>query len=415
MTKLKYLEGTVFMLKLSLLYPIDTKSRLRKCLYFVWAFFYVSSFITTFIQCVVYLYKTSFDLIKEAMIIMNTVIYFSLFINFTFLFIKTGKLLELVQNINTCFADETDNKMEYITMERSSKLSDKFAYYWTCNCIVSSLMPTIFSLIGRKKDLPIVAWFPYNHQQSPWYELTYLWQVFCLTTLGTIYAVLDFVFPCIAILMSQQFKILGSNFRNNIYKALLESEVSKNAVLEFSDNLHTCSLFEYEDILVITRLPKFRRINANYFKKNVQHHQLLLKYCDDINNILSTFLMGKISAAIFNTVFMAFSLITTGEQAMIFGLATYVMSTSVELLIYTYSGQILTQSADILWTMYEAPWYLCDLHFQKMFNIVQMRVCKSVYTRAGKYFSMSASAYITFMKALGSYVALLKELTEREK
>jgi hypothetical protein len=169
MTKLKYLEGTVFMLKLSLLYPIDTKSRLRKCLYFVWAFFYVSSFITTFIQCVVYLYKTSFDLIKEAMIIMNTgmyvpkqilyfcemfflVIYFSLFINFTFLFIKTGKLLELVQNINTCFADETDNKMEYITMERSSKLSDKFAYYWTCNCIVSSLMPTIFSLIGRKKS-----------------------------------------------------------------------------------------------------------------------------------------------------------------------------------------------------------------------------------------------------------------------
>jgi hypothetical protein len=80
------------------------------------------------------------------------VIYFSLFINFTFLFIKTGKLLELVQNINTCFADETDNKMEYITMERSSKLSDKFAYYWTCNCIVSSLMPTIFSLIGRKKS-----------------------------------------------------------------------------------------------------------------------------------------------------------------------------------------------------------------------------------------------------------------------
>lgn len=110
--------------------------------------------------------------------------------------------------------------------------------------------------------------------------------------------------------MSQQFKILGSNFRNNIYKALLESEVSKNAVSEFSDNLHTCSLSEYEDILVITRLPKFRRINANYFKKNVQHHQLLLKYCDDTNNILSTFLMGKISAAIFNTVFMAFSLIT---------------------------------------------------------------------------------------------------------
>jgi hypothetical protein len=61
-------------------------------------------------------------------------------------------------------------------------------------------------------------------------------------------------------------------------------------------------------------------------------------------------------------------------------------------------NHFLFKSADILWTMYEAPWYLCDLHFQKMFNIIQMRVCKSVYTRAGNYFSMSASAYITVHK-----------------
>lgn len=70
--ELKYLSGAVFMLKLSLLYPIQTKWKMLKLMYFVWGFFYFASFVTTFIQCVVYLYKTPFNLIEESMVIMNT-------------------------------------------------------------------------------------------------------------------------------------------------------------------------------------------------------------------------------------------------------------------------------------------------------------------------------------------------------
>ena len=72
MTELRYFSGVVFMLKLSFLYPVDTKSKLGTGLYFVWGFFYAASFVTTFVQCAVYLYKTPFDLIEESMVIMNT-------------------------------------------------------------------------------------------------------------------------------------------------------------------------------------------------------------------------------------------------------------------------------------------------------------------------------------------------------
>ncbi|RZC41623.1 odorant receptor 22c [Asbolus verrucosus] len=329
MVKLKYLAGAIFMLKWSLLYPVDYKSSpLKKWSYFTWGFLFVSSFVTIFLQCVIYLCVTPFNLIDEAMIIMNT-----------------------------------DNQVEQITMEQSSKLSDKFAYFWTTSCVVSSLAPTISSLAVGNGSLPILAWFPYDHGKSPQFEITYIWQVFCLINLGTIYAVLDFIFPCITILMRQQFKILAT---------LLENNVDENIVAQF------------------------------------------IKYCEDINYILSTFLMGKISAAIFNTLFMAFSLITTGNQAMIFGLSTYVISTTTELFIYTYSGQILTENADFLWTLYDCPWYLCNIEFQKLFYIVQIRISKIIYTRAGNYFSMHAPSFITFLKALCSYVALLKELTDRQ-
>ncbi|XP_967841.2 putative odorant receptor 85e [Tribolium castaneum] len=298
-------------------------------------------------------------------------------------------------------------------MEKSSKLSDKFVFYWTFNCIASSLMPMIASLLGGNKNLPMVVWYPYDPNKTPYFQLTYIWEIFCISNLGLIYAVLDLVFPCIAIVLGQQFKILASNFKNNVYRALVDSEVSEKIVQIFSKNLHNDSF--NEEIFEIMNSAKFKKNNARYFRKNVKHHQQLLQYCADVSDILSIFLMGKVSAAIFNTLFMAFSLITTGNRAMIFGLGSYMVSTSIELLIYTYSGQVLTQNADIVGTLYESPWYMCDVHFQRTFHIVQMRASKIVNVKAGNYFTMSASSYITFMKSLGSYIALLKELTDRGK
>ncbi|XP_044253142.1 putative odorant receptor 85e [Tribolium madens] len=298
-------------------------------------------------------------------------------------------------------------------MKKSSELSDKLVFYWTFNCIASSLMPTIASLLGGNKDLPMVVWYPYDPNKTPYFLLTYIWEIFCLSNLGLIYAVLDMVFPSIAIVLGQQFKILASNFKNNVYRALIDSEVSETIVQNFRKNLYKNSF--PEEILHIMKTEEFQKNNVNYFKKNIKHHQQLLQYCDDINDILGIFLMGKVTAAIFNTLFMAFSLITAGNRAMIFGLGSYMISTSIELLIYTYSGQILTQNADIVGSLYESPWYMCDVYFQRTFHIVQMRASKIVTVKAGNYFTMSASSFITFMKSLGSYIALLKELTDRGK
>lgn len=71
--------------------------------------------------------------------------------NFSILFFKKSQLEDLVANINEKFVDRTDNQIEDLRMDRAAKLSDKFAYYWSINCVVSSLMPTISSLIGGNK------------------------------------------------------------------------------------------------------------------------------------------------------------------------------------------------------------------------------------------------------------------------
>ncbi|RZC35468.1 7tm 6 domain containing protein, partial [Asbolus verrucosus] len=263
MSKLKYLSGATQVLKWSVLYPIDNEnSRLRKILYFIWAFFFVASFAITDIQC--------------------------------------------IMNI-----------------------------------------------------MPIPGWFPYDHTKSPQYELSYIWQIFCQINLGLIYGASDMIYPCMTIVIGQQFKILASNLRNNFYKAVLKS---KN--------------------------------NVNYLKKNIEHHQVLLKYCDDLNTIMSPFLMTKVMAVSLVTIFTVFTLITSADRTMIFGLCSYVFFGSAELFIYNYSGQVLIESGDALWTLYKCPWYLCDLKFQKLLLMVQMRISEMTFTKAGNYFTMSAETFI---------------------
>jgi hypothetical protein len=72
MSKLKYLNGAITVLKWTVLYPIDKEnSPLKKFFYFTWALFFISSFVTSVIQCVMFLLTTEFDLLKEGMVIMN--------------------------------------------------------------------------------------------------------------------------------------------------------------------------------------------------------------------------------------------------------------------------------------------------------------------------------------------------------
>ncbi|RZC41931.1 7tm 6 domain containing protein, partial [Asbolus verrucosus] len=327
MAKLKYLRGAIFMLKWSVLYPIDPKnSLLKKCLHGIWGFFYILSLLSIVIQCIGYLLITPFDLVEEAVTVMNTVIYTSLFTNFILFYYKSDDLVNFVQNINNNFADGTDNGIEQISMKQSANVSDKLAYYWTTSTILGSLAPTIFYLTWGNKNLPIPAWFPYDYQKSPQYEFTYMWQVFALINLGTIYGTTDMIYLCITILMAQQFKILSSNVKNYFYKALIRAGVSRSTAIKLSKNLND------ED-----NSPK--------------HHQMLLHYCDDINNLMSTFLLMKLAGTTFNLIFIAFSLVThlnflvfqTGNRAAILSSLTYGFFVTSELFIYTYSGQILTQ------------------------------------------------------------------------
>ncbi|XP_068914787.1 putative odorant receptor 85e isoform X3 [Tenebrio molitor] len=417
MSKLKYLNGAITVLKWTVLYPIDKEnSPLKKFFYFTWALFFISSFVTSVIQCVMFLLTTEFDLLKEGMVIMNAAIYITLFINFFIFYYKSDSLVKLVHIINETFVDETDNEIDKITMKEASDLTNKLSYCWTMSVVASGLFSGFLPLyIGDRNIMPIPGWFPYDYTKSPQYELSYIWQIFCQINLGLIYGASDMIYPSMTIVIGQQFKILANNFSNNVHFAFVKSGLSTDTVKDFKVNSQHQSLValmqNYKDVFSLMQDRRFKQTNREYLCKNIRHHQMLIKCCHDLNDIMSLFLLAKISAVTFNTIFIVFTLITSGDRTMIVGLCCYAFFGNTELFIYNYGGQILIEGADILWTVYECPWYLCDLSFQKIFLFAQMKISKTVQTKAGNYFSMSAPTFISFIRCVFSYAAILKEVT----
>ncbi|KAH0816441.1 hypothetical protein GEV33_006349 [Tenebrio molitor] len=362
-----------------------------------------------------FLLTTEFDLLKEGMVIMNAAIYITLFINFFIFYYKSDSLVKLVHIINETFVDETDNEIDKITMKEASDLTNKLSYCWTMSVVASGLFSGFLPLyIGDRNIMPIPGWFPYDYTKSPQYELSYIWQIFCQINLGLIYGASDMIYPSMTIVIGQQFKILANNFSNNVHFAFVKSGLSTDTVKDFKVNSQHQSLValmqNYKDVFSLMQDRRFKQTNREYLCKNIRHHQMLIKCCHDLNDIMSLFLLAKISAVTFNTIFIVFTLITSGDRTMIVGLCCYAFFGNTELFIYNYGGQILIEGADILWTVYECPWYLCDLSFQKIFLFAQMKISKTVQTKAGNYFSMSAPTFISHEHHTFASILLRNEL-----
>ncbi|XP_044253068.1 odorant receptor 83a-like [Tribolium madens] len=408
MAKLKYLTGATFVLKCVVMYPIDSdNSKIKKVLYAIWVFLFFSSFVTAFLQCLVFVCVTPFDLVKEAMILMRLVFYKN-----------WPNMTAIITKINTNFHEVTDNIIERISMDEASEFSDKVAYVWTSCMFVCSVVPVLLALASGNLEMPLPAWFPYDYNKSPIFEITYIWQVFCYITLAVMYGTSDIFFYCITIVIGQQFKILASNFKNNFYTTLIKLGVDESTVRNFIEDIKTQDLqsfyIKYSNIFKILNNAKFHTMNLEYLKRNIKHHNILLKYCKDLNKALNLFLLIRVSANVSNLIFIGFNLIIATDITVILGFFNYYFFASLELFTHIYSGQLLAEKTDFLWILYECPWYFCDVTFQKMMILVQMRIKKAFVTKAGNFFTLLAPTFIVFQRVVFSYIIVLRELSQEE-
>lgn len=335
----------------------------------------------------------------------------------------------LTDTLNKTFKYRTEKGVDEETMEWYVKFAKNITVFWFWDVFITgefmALLPLIF-IFKNGRVLPVPAWYPWDKTQSPFYEISYSLQLLTNVHMSFVYGNSDMLFVSYCILTGGQFKILGLNYKNTIYRALLRFGVSEEKVKDFSkkfnnygvdeeidDNLTEVthqnsfknkSLIKIEkkkeiedELLAIIDTKKYQKVLLNVLNECIEQHQTLISYCDSIESFFSPIILPSLSFAMFYVIFMLFTVVTTtdADRSIFLFYVSYIICGLMQLFLLTYFGQTLTtQSQNAKDYLYEAPWYLGDEKFKSSFQFVQMRFGKPIKLTAGKFLFISLETYI---------------------
>ncbi|RZC42786.1 7tm 6 domain containing protein, partial [Asbolus verrucosus] len=93
-------------------------------------------------------------------------------------------------------------------------------YFWTSITIAIFFWSTypVFDHSIKNHRLPFLAWYPYNTNVSPYFEITYVYQVLGVTVTAVTSIAIDILIAALHMYVGAQFDILCDNLRNIFYE-----------------------------------------------------------------------------------------------------------------------------------------------------------------------------------------------------
>lgn len=67
---------------------------------------------------------------------------------------------------------------------------------------------------SHEQRLPFLAWYPFNYQTSPYYELVYVYQIMSTSYIGSVNLNIDTLIACLNMYSGCQFDLLCDNLKN---------------------------------------------------------------------------------------------------------------------------------------------------------------------------------------------------------
>lgn len=173
---------------------------------------------------------------RKILMIFFSVRYFNVFLNMLPFLFNYSSLNSIINSVWNNFVYQSNNGIEIVTMQKSVRYSNLVAILWPLACFFIPI-PRLAIFIYTEYDtrrLPLNLEFPYDWTESPYYELTLLFQFVTDLIPAFEHGATDIFYLAVTILLSQQFKILGSNLRNCVYRSLIDIGCEKQQVVSFS-------------------------------------------------------------------------------------------------------------------------------------------------------------------------------------
>lgn len=264
MSEPRYLRLNVTFLKLFAQYPLDpTSNPFYIIIHYIWKFCFLAFLVSFSLQNLITIIVTEGGFMDKSMNFMNLgiltfykslnrvfsifvfiqifftpfqAIYVGGFLRVIYYYAKNDIIKGIIEEINETYTYETEEGPYKYTMERVNKMTKILAPIWFMILFGTAELIMVLTLFREEKVLPFPVWFPWDIAQSPYYEISYVYEAFVGLYMGYAYANPDQFYACTTILTAGQFEMLGVDCKNILYKSLVKCGIDPQIALKFDSS-----------------------------------------------------------------------------------------------------------------------------------------------------------------------------------
>ncbi|RZC34671.1 7tm 6 domain containing protein, partial [Asbolus verrucosus] len=227
----------------------------------------------------------------------------------------------------------------------------------------------IFDKSVHERRLPFLAWYPFNTKISPYYEITYAYQVIGVTFSASTALSVAALITAYYMYIAAQFVILSDDVRHLYDKS--------NNSINFKMKLINC----------------------------VTHHRTILKFAEESSKFSNWIIFGQFFSSAATLALTMFQLTTVAAfSSEFFSLMGFLASITLEIFMYCWFGnEVEIESSKVAYTAFESNWMdrTTDLKNDIIFFV--RRCQKPLKMSALQLFYLSLE---TFMKVSSTYLAI---------
>ncbi|CAG4984534.1 unnamed protein product [Colias eurytheme] len=250
-------------------------------------------------------------------------------------------------------------------------------------CGIWGIKP-LFDDVGIRK-YPFDMWMPIKPDNSPQYELGYIFQELTICMSALMYFGVDSV----AISM--------------VIFACAQMEIIMNKMMSIKS-------YKDKDDDVRNRTEYYARGNEKLIEC-VKQYQAVVRFTELVEDAFHIYFLFQLTGTVGIIVMSAFRILVVEQHSMLFiSLIVYLIVMTSQMFLCCWSGHELTATSEELHTaLYMSKWYEQDVKFQRTLCFAMTRMSRPLVLRAGHYISLSRQTFVSILRMSYSYIAVLNQ------
>ncbi|KAK0161299.1 hypothetical protein PV327_009784 [Microctonus hyperodae] len=249
-----------------------------------------------------------------------------------------------------------------------------------------SFIPIANAIVGLERRLPMDAWYPYDANKSPAFEITCAHQAIAVF-IGCIHNIsMDTLITGLLNAACCQLEVIKCNIKNLDLSTEESMEINRQRIMK---EVIRC----------------------------IHHTNIVMEFVMEMKSIFGLVIMSQLTVNSLIICLSAFHLtqMTIFIPTEAFGMMMYIFCMTYQIFIFCYHGNELSlQSQSVASAVFGSNWWKFNQQIKQSFGIMITRFHKPIVFTAGPLIKLSLNTFVNVLRVSYSFFTLLRNSTTND-